>query len=181
MNLFASTALVIALSGSPLVVPQDKADAKAAEKAAAAAKLQAEREEAFAKRFSGSTLSGQFTVDGRDGLPRKELYEIESVRKLKGDIWVFTARIKYGKHDIKVPMQLRVLWSDDTPVINMDDFTIPLMGTFDFRVMFHGDRYVGSWQHGNVGGHMFGKIEATKAEKDKAKSENKSENKSHAK
>jgi hypothetical protein len=176
MNLFASTALVIALSGSPLVATQDKTDAKAAEKAAAAAKLQAEREDAFATRFSGSTLSGQFTIDGRDGLPGKELYEIESVRKLRGDIWVFTARIKYGKHDIKVPMQLRVLWSGDTPVINMDDFTIPLMGTFDFRVMFHGDRYVGSWQHGNVGGHMFGRIEKTKAdkEKDKADDENQS-------
>ena len=45
---------------------------------------------------------------------------------------------------------------------------VPTLGTFTARVLFYGDRYVGTWQHGKVGGHMFGKIEPAK-KKDKAK------------
>jgi hypothetical protein len=36
------------------------------------------------------------------------------------------------------------------------------MGTFTARVLFYEDRYAGTWQHGKVGGHMFGKIEKAK-------------------
>jgi hypothetical protein len=27
------------------------------------------------------------------------------------------------------------------------------------RLFFHGDRYAGTWQHGAIGGHMWGRIE----------------------
>ena len=37
--------------------------------------------------------------------------------------------------------------------------------TFDSRVLFHGNRYVGTWQHGEVGGHMWGMIEKKAEEK----------------
>ena len=37
--------------------------------------------------------------------------------------------------------------------------TIPGLGTFTARVMFYGDRYAGTWQHGKAGGHMWGQIE----------------------
>lgn len=156
MTMISTLTVAVAVSLAPAAVQQDK---QAAEKVVEKKVL--EREAAFAKNLSGATLVGRFTIDGmKEGdIPKPERYEISSVRKLKGDIWVFTARIKYGSHDIKVPMQLKVQWAGDTPVINMDNFTIPAMGTFSFRVLFHGDRYVGSWQHGKVGGHMFGKIE----------------------
>ena len=70
-----------------------------------------------------------------------------------------TARIKYGDVDQEVPLEIKILWSDDrTPVITMDAFWIPGMGTFGARVLIHSDRYAGTWQHDAVGGHMFGKI-----------------------
>ena len=57
------------------------------------------------------------------------------------------------------------LWSrigtPDTPMISMTDVAIPSMGTFTVRLVFYGDRYAGTWQHGQVGGHMFGRIEKT--------------------
>jgi hypothetical protein len=50
-------------------------------------------------------------------------------------------------------------FAGDTPMISMTDLAIPTLGTFTARVFFHSDRYSGTWQHGEYGGHMFGKIE----------------------
>jgi hypothetical protein len=48
---------------------------------------------------------------------------------------------------------------DDTPMIMLDNLTIPGLGTFSARVFFHGDLYGGSWQDGDKGGFLFGRIE----------------------
>jgi hypothetical protein len=45
----------------------------------------------------------------------------------------------------------------------MTDTSLPAMGTFTVRVLFYGDRYAGTWQHGAVGGHMSGRIEKAAA------------------
>jgi hypothetical protein len=56
-------------------------------------------------------------------------------------------------------------WVGDTPMIMLTDFTIPAMGTFTVRLFFYGDRYAGTWQHGRVGGQMFGRIERSATDK----------------
>jgi hypothetical protein len=122
------------------------------------------REELFRKferEMSGVKLVGQFTIQGRDQdeLPKEE-YEIRSVKKMPaGDVWLFTARIKYGSHDLTLPLPLDVKWAGNTPVITLDNVTIPVLGTFSCRVVLDGDKYAGTWTHGDVGGHMFGLIE----------------------
>jgi len=62
-----------------------------------------------------------------------------------------------------VPIVVTMPWAGDTPIITMTDVSIPTLGTFTARVFFYGDRYAGTWQHGAVGGHMFGRIEAAGA------------------
>lgn len=138
------------------------------------------REAAFAKKMSNATLVGSFTVDGKGAgkPPKPERYELGTVKKLKNDKWLWTAKIKYGGKKgtkIAIPIPLTMKWAGDTPVITMTNFTIPTMGTFTARVLFYGDRYVGTWQHGKVGGHMFGKIEPAKSKTLKAKSDSKSD------
>ena len=116
-------------------------------------------ENALSKKLTNATLVGTFTVDGNsDKPPQPERYVLGEVKKLKDDTWMF----QYGKTDIKIPIPLKILWAGDTPMISMTDFTIPGMGTFTVRLFFYGDRYAGTWQHGKVGGHMFGKIEPPK-------------------
>jgi hypothetical protein len=116
----------------------------------------------FADRLSGATLVGHFTmrdVDAEKPL-HEERYEIRSVTKMgSGDYWLFQARIKYGDHDVTVPMPLEIKWAGKTPVITLDHVTIPKLGTFDARVVIDGTRYAGTWQHDDVGGHLFGRIE----------------------
>ena len=82
-----------------------------------------------------------------------------SAEKIEGHRWIITARIKYGKHDVKLPVPLEVFWAGDTPVITLTNAVVPGMGTFTSRVMIYGDRYAGTWQHDKFGGHMWGKIE----------------------
>ena len=126
----------------------------------------AEHEAAFAKLLTGSTLVGRFTIDGkRDEPGAAERYEIDKIEKLDQERWLVTARVKYGKNDVKVPIPVPVKWAGKTPVMSADQLTIPGLGTFGFRVLFHGNRYVGTWQHGPVGGHMYGQIERTRPAK----------------
>jgi hypothetical protein len=46
-------------------------------------------------------------------------------------------------------------------VERMRDVTsLPGLGTFTVRLFFYNDRYAGSWQHGERGGYMSGRIES---------------------
>jgi hypothetical protein len=116
-------------------------------------------------------LIGRFTVAGReDREPRPEEYTITSAMKLpEGDVWLIKARIKYGDKDMTVPMPLEIKWAGDTPVITLTDLAIPGLGTFTSRVVIYDNRYAGTWQHGKVGGNLFGHIEKIQEEKAEAK------------
>jgi hypothetical protein len=121
------------------------------------------REERLAEYLSGTQFVGSFTIDGMETPPKQEKYTIISCQKLPTeDLYRFVAEIKYGQVDQKVPMDLKVLWSGNTPVITLDSLWIPSMGTFDARVLIRpgkeAGRYAGTWQHGDKGGHLFGKI-----------------------
>ena len=118
----------------------------------------------FSKQMTNSTLVGNFTIDGQAGDMKEERYELKGVSKLPlGDYWMFRARIRYGNHDVTVPLSLQVKWAASTPVITLDKVTIPGLGTFNARVLIDGDRYAGTWDHGPVGGLLFGRIEHQEA------------------
>jgi hypothetical protein len=127
---------------------------------AAAVPDAASREQKLAEYLSGAIFSGSFTIDGKDDvLPKAEQYTISKCEKLpQPDMYRMTARIKYGDVDSEVPLDIKILWAGSTPVITLDSFWIPGMGTFGARVLIHSGRYAGTWQHDAVGGHMFGQI-----------------------
>jgi len=117
-----------------------------------------EKERRFAEKMQNVSMVGYFTVDGREeraSVPDR--YDIFSVQKVGEDRWQFNARI--GEVGLTLPVAVTMRWVDDTPVILLTDLTVPTLGTFSSRVFFYGDRYAGTWQHGTVGGHMFGRIE----------------------
>lgn len=111
------------------------------------------------KYMVGSKWNGTFTMkDSGDKLHTEE-YEIVSAEKEPtGDEWLLVAKIRYMKKDVKVPVGLSIKWIDRTPVIVLDQVAIPGMGTFDSRVIIRKGMYAGTWAHGKIGGHMFGKI-----------------------
>ncbi len=119
----------------------------------------------FVKLLTGAKLRGQFTLDGRPMNDlHEEAYDIQKVEKLPdGDMWAITTHIKYGEHDLTVPVVLEVKWAGTTPVLTLDNMAIPGMGTFSARVVLHKDKYAGTWQHDDKGGHLFGMIELAKS------------------
>lgn len=120
---------------------------------------QASLESKFQETMTGATLAGTFTLSDRPGKTFDERYTISKITKLAGDTWLFNARIKYGSHDVTVPIPLAVKWAGDTPVITLTDLAIPGLGTFTARVMIFRGQYAGTWSGKDHGGHLFGKIE----------------------
>ncbi|MCU0712610.1 MAG: hypothetical protein MUC43_11165 [Pirellula sp.] len=120
----------------------------------------------FEEYLTGAVLTGVFTVDGQslDKL-EPESYEIKSAKKLDGydSVWEITTRIKYGKNDIEVPVEINVEWVGKTPIMVMDSAPIPGLGTFSARVVFHDKKYAGTWKHDDKGGHLFGRVEKKEA------------------
>jgi hypothetical protein len=133
--------------------------------AKAPAVKQAELEADLANMLSGATLEGSYTntEGGRiaDQLERDK-YTLGEVKKLAGNMWLIQARIEYKDSKVMLPLPLPIEWAGNTPVIVVDEVTIPGMGTFSARVMFFADHYAGYWKHGDHGGHLFGVIHPAK-------------------
>ena len=128
----------------------------------------------LSKDLTGVKLVGKFTVTGKGEMtPKEEEYTITSAMKLdEPDLWLIKARVKYGKTDGTFPIPLEIKWAGDTPVITLTNLEIPGLGTFSSRVVIYDGRYAGTWQHGDVGGHLFGVLkrdEEKPAEKPDAK------------
>lgn len=118
------------------------------------------READFVAAMAGVTLNGSFTIDGRESDSLAwERYTIERVEPLAGDFWTFHARMEFGDTDVTLPVPVRVVWADDTPMVSLTDAAIPGLGTFTVRLLFYGDHYAGMWSNPSTGGLQFGRIE----------------------
>lgn len=119
---------------------------------------------ALEKLMNGATLVGHFTVTGAEmkgDLP-KERYELGEVKRLPSGDWLIQSRIRYGEHDVTLPLTLPIRWAGDTPVICVDDMAFPGLGTYTARVMIYRGHYAGFWTGKDHGGHLFGVVEPAK-------------------
>ena len=116
-------------------------------------------EKRFAERMTNVALVGHFTDTKKKASDlSEEKYIIEKAVKDQGDDWLLTVRIQYGKHNLPVTLKIPVLWAGDTPVLSVTNLAVPLLGTFNARVVIHEDKYSGTWSGAGHGGHLFGKI-----------------------
>jgi len=134
-------------------------------------------EKELQETLSGCALVGHFSVDGKNEgkSAAEERYTITKAQKLKDDYWLLVTRIQYGGKDVAIPLTLKIVWADDTPMITLTDFAIPGLGTFTSRVMIYRGRYAGTWQHGEIGGHLWGRVEKLSEEKTTEKKNEKAE------
>ena len=118
-----------------------------------------EREREFTERMRGVSLIGAYTLARGNRPPRSDRYDIASVEKVGENLWRFNASMDCCGVNGEIPVVVPMEWIGDTPMIMMTDTTLPGLGTFTVRLFFHGDRYAGTWQHGEAGGLMSGRIE----------------------
>lgn len=115
-------------------------------------------EKKFQDTLSGATLVGNSTRLNKPGISGEERYVIEKVSKMTGDVWLFQTRLRFGSHDLPLPLPITVKWAGDTPIITLTDFSIPGLGTYTARVLIYRDQYAGTWSGRNEGGQMFGRV-----------------------
>ena len=155
-------AMVLAVVG--LIAPRSLAQLEAEASPKKRDDLFAELE----KTLSGATLVGHHTDSAKQTAePVPERYEIAQLRHLEDDQWLISARIRYGEFDVTVPLRLPIRWAGDTPVISLDDLTVPGLGTYSARVVIYKDHYAGFWSGEDHGGHLFGVIERNAAPAEK--------------
>ena len=115
----------------------------------------------FVERMRDVSLVGSFTVFGQaDHTQSPDRYDISSVEKVGTDLWRFNASMQCCGISGAVPVVVPMRWNGDTPMIMMTDTTLPGLGTFTVRLFFYTDRYAGTWQHGERGGYISGRIES---------------------
>ncbi len=171
-GLFGTLASVNRAETPANATPTQSADVATQSAAAENQTRMAKRFAAFEAQMSGSSLIGSFTkqqreqaADGDAEQPlTEERYDIHSVKKVdRGDYWIIQARIRYGDLDVTLPIPVQVKWAGETPVIVLENATLPGLGTFDAHVLIRDRQYAGTWRHDQQGGHLFGRIERTVA------------------
>jgi hypothetical protein len=131
----------------------------------------AKLEKQFAEKMSNAKMVGYWSLWGKEDKPSRDTYTLGKVSKVEGDKWTFEARIQFDKVDVTVPVPVLVKWAGETPVITVDKVGIPGVGTYSARVVVHGDHYAATWDGGDHGGYMWGKVvPATKEEPKKKES-----------
>ena len=139
-------------------------DVQAQPASAPTAQELSELEADFAKLLTGAKLVGSFTDDSKPDMKlQKDSYVISKAEKLESGQWRIEAVMEYGDKKVPVPVVLDVEWAGDTPVMTLDDYSIPMVGTYTARVLFLGERYVGIWFGADHGGHMLGRVERADA------------------
>ena len=162
-------AFVLLIVGATGAKSDDAKPEKAAgeKKASADEKRQKELELEFQQMLSGSILRGTWQmVKGEEGLAGKaplteakpEEYSIGKVSKASDDYWIITAKIKYADREANIPVTVRVVWAEDTPIITLDKVSLPGLGTYSARVMIYRNFYAGTWFGDCYGGILSGQI-----------------------
>jgi hypothetical protein len=155
-----AAALAAAAIGSSLLCAADApAEKPALPQPANKVPDKADLEKKFSESLTGATLDGFFTeTPGDEAKPRESKYVINKVSKLGDDLWLFEAQIKYGEHDLTIPIPLAVRWAGDTPVITLDKAPVPGFGTFSARVLIYDGSFAGMWSGGNHRGELYGRV-----------------------
>ncbi|MEZ6016474.1 MAG: PQQ-binding-like beta-propeller repeat protein [Planctomycetota bacterium] len=155
---FLAASWFTARAGIAQLPPSGTEPAPAAAQAAdAGAAAQAAREAEFAQLLTNVRLEGFTTMSGEEGL-KADSYSLTKVSKQADGRWKFEAVIHFGKRPVPLAISLPVEWAGDTPVISVTKLSVPLMGTYDARVLFYDGQYVGVWSGAGHGGQIFGKI-----------------------
>ena len=154
------TVVAALLLAGNLVAQEKKSEAAATEKATPTA---ADLEAKFKTLLTNAALSGRWSPveNGQLGQEKKEdKYEIVSATKVKDDQWLISARMKYGKNEMVVPIPVQVKWSGETPVIIVNNLSMGGGRSYSARVLFYDGTYSGSWNSSaGYGGVLYGTVD----------------------
>lgn len=117
-----------------------------------AATLQA----AFVAMLKDATLEGAWVPvqGGKSGEQKVDRYQVVRAEKIEGDQWRIISKMTHQGQEIEVPIPVIVKWAGDTAVMILDDVATGGGKSYSARVLFHNDRYAGSWWASNQPGGL---------------------------
>lgn len=126
--------LAVSLAGVGRANAEDAADVAA-------------REAEFSAMLKNATLEGSWVpVSGAQaGEQKVDSYRVIRAKKIAAEQWQIVSRINYQGQEIEVPIPVTVKWAGDTAVVILDQVETGGGKSYSARVLFHNDRYAGSW------------------------------------
>ena len=108
---------------------------------------QAGLEADFIAMLEDATLEGSWVPiqGGKPGDQKVDRYEVVRAEKIEGDQWHIVSRMKVQGQEIEFPIPVTVIWAGDTAVMILDEVATGGGKSYSARVLFHNDRYAGSW------------------------------------
>ena len=113
----------------------------------AAAEDPAALEAAFSAMLKNATLEGTWVPisGGQAGEQKVDRYRVVRAEKVDGDQWHIVSKIKHQGQEIEYPIPVTMKWAGDTAVLILDEVATGGGKSYSARVLFHNDRYAGSW------------------------------------
>jgi hypothetical protein len=135
--------------------------------AVAQEKSAADLEAEFSAMLQNATLKGSWVPirQGATGEEKNDAYQVVRATRIEGDRWEIVSKAKHQGKEIEYPIPVMVKWAGDTAVMILDEVATGGGKTYSARVMFHTNRYAGSWWgKGQPGGLLSGAITQAKEE-----------------
>jgi len=119
-------------------------------------KSAAELETEFSAMLKNATLKGSWVPiqAGATGEEKSDSYRVVRAEKIEGDQWHIVSKVKYQGQEVDFPIPVIVKWAGDTAVVILDEVQTGGGKSYSARVLFHNDRYAGSWWGNNQPGGL---------------------------
>ncbi len=104
-------------------------------------------EASFIAMLKNATLEGTWVPisGGQTGEQKVDRYRVVRAEKVDGDQWHIVSKIKHQGQEIEYPIPVTIKWAGDTAVLILDEVATGGGNSYSARVLFHNDRYAGSW------------------------------------
>ena len=97
--------------------------------------------------LKNATLEGSWVPiqGGKPGEQKVDRYQVVRAEKVEGEQWHIVSKMRHQGQEIEFPIPVTVIWAGDTAVMILDEVATAGGKSYSARVLFHNDRYAGSW------------------------------------
>ena len=108
---------------------------------------ESEREAEFSAMLKNATLKGSWipVQQGATAAEKADSYHVLRAKKIADDKWHIVWKIKHQGKEIAYPIEVTVKWAGDSAVMILDEVKTGSGKRYSARILFHKDRYAGSW------------------------------------
>ncbi len=118
--------------------------------------------ESFGRLMNGATVSG-LLVNSTTGKQTDVAVEIQGLKQLDGvHRWDLQVLKRSGGSGEAVPLEVEVRWEHSTPVLVIENQTLPSVGPFSCRAVVYNHSVIASWKTSEQRGTFSGSLDPSR-------------------